>query len=235
MTIDQFYQHMMREIEEGIEDTGIRAGHIKVAVEGGLNEMERRVLVAAARAVNQSRLSMTIHQGLGIGGPEAFRMIEILRQEGVDLARVIFAHVQGTFAERNLKNLVMDPSTWTLRLDYAKQLLAEGVNISIDCFGHQWDGEFIGFILESEWQRLAGLVALLKERRACQIVLGTDTYLKILTRRFGGEGYCRLTNFVIPTLRQLGISDGDIHLMMVENPAKLLSRSEGFVRDYEKE
>ena len=47
---------------------------------------------------------------------------------------------------------------------------------------------------------LAGLVALLRAGYAAQLVLGTDTFMKLLLRRYGGEGYGRLCSFVVPTL-----------------------------------
>jgi phosphotriesterase-related protein len=79
-------------------------------------------------------------------------------------------------------------------------VLDQGANISIDCFGHAWSLELTGWILERDFHRLGGLIALVK-----------------------GEGYCRLTKFVIPSLRDVGVSDFDIRQMTVENPARLLA------------
>ena len=56
-----------------------------------------------------------------------------------------------------------------------------------------------------------------------RLVIATDTFIKILTRRGGGMGYCRLTEFVVPALRDVGVSDFDIRQMTVENPARLLA------------
>jgi phosphotriesterase-related protein len=47
--------------------------------------------------------------------------------------------------------------------------------------------------------------------------------MKMLTRRGGGEGYCRLTRWAIPTLRQLGVSELEIDRLTCGNPAQLLS------------
>jgi hypothetical protein len=38
---------------------------------------------------------------------------------------------------------------------------------------------------------------------------------RTLTRRYGGEGYCRLTNFVIPALKDLDGSAFDLRRMTV--------------------
>ena len=58
-------------------------------------------------------------------------------------------------------------------------------------------------------------------RYSGQIVLGNDVFSKVQTRRFGGTGYRHLVEWVVPTLRDLGVSDYDIRQMTVENPARL--------------
>jgi phosphotriesterase-related protein len=66
-------------------------------------------------------------------------------------------------------------------------------------------------------------VALIKQGYAGQICLGHDVFTKLNTRRGGGEGYTRIQKFIVPTLRRSGVSDSDIHLITVENPARLLA------------
>lgn len=226
MTIEQFVNYMHKEAGEAIDDTGIRAGHLKVAVTD-LSKQQERLLRAAARVSNETGLSLTVHPGFLIGS-DGSRIVKILIEEGMDLERLIVAHLQQFIVECDLRKLVEDPNSWGLKLDYAKNILDQGVNLSIDTFGHYWDVELLGFVRPTEWQKLAGLLALIKAGYSPQLVLGTDTFLKIQTRRFGGEGYARLTRFVVPFLKtQLSVfncvSDFDIHKMTVENPARLLA------------
>ena len=77
---------------------------------------------------------------------------------------------------------------------------------------------------ESDWQRLAGMVALIESGYSSQIVLGTDSGFKHCLRSYGGESYAHLWNYVVPKLRDLGVSEYDIRQMTVENPARLLAR-----------
>ena len=98
-----------------------------------------------------------------------------------------------------------------------------GFNISVDCLGHTWDIELFEYVNQTDWQRLAGLYALINSGYADQIVLGTDTYMNMLVRRFGGEGYCRLTNAIIPMLKIAEVSEKDLDQIMVKNPARLLA------------
>ena len=221
LTLEEHAREMRAEIETGIEDTGIKAGHIKIGMYD-LNEHEERALRAAGRVASETGLSVSIHPGSGIGN-DGRRILRILVEEGTDPKRVVLAHSDSFFSEYELRNLALRPETWGLRLDYAKELLDRGANLALDCFGHYWDVEFRNGVNQTDWQRLGGLVALIQKGYSSQIVLGTDVCLKMLVRRYGGEGYCRLTKSVVPTLRTLGVSDFDIRQMTVVNPARLLS------------
>jgi phosphotriesterase-related protein len=74
-----------------------------------------------------------------------------------------------------------------------------------------------------DWQRMAGLVKLIQEGYARQLVVGTDTFVKLLLRRFGGDGYCRLTSFVAPSLASAGVSQEEIQQITVDNPKRILA------------
>jgi phosphotriesterase-related protein len=221
MRHEEYAAYMLDEIRNGIEGTGIKPGAIKIAVLD-LTEQQEKALRAAGRVVNETGLMLTVHPGFDIGN-DGRRIVKILKEEGVDLERVVIAHGDGFFVSTDLKTLILDPESWHLHIDYHKEILDQGANISIDCFGHQWASEITGWMIEKDWHRLGGLVALIKEGYSQQIVLGTDTFIKILTRRGGGEGYCRLTRFVVPTLRDVGVSDFDIRNMTRRNPARLLA------------
>jgi phosphotriesterase-related protein len=221
MSLEDYYEYMMGEIKDGIEDTGILPGGIKIAITE-LTKQQELVLRAAGRACNESGLMLTVHPGFAIGN-DGRRIVKILKEEGLNLDRVVIAHGDGFFVCSDLKTLITEPDSWHQTTDYHEELLDQGTNISIDCFGHAYAVELAGMMFERDWQRLGGLITLIKAGYSPQIVLGTDTYLKILTRRGGGEGYCRLTKSVTPALREVGVSDFDIRQMTVENPARLLA------------
>jgi phosphotriesterase-related protein len=224
MSTDDYAEYMRKEVEEGIEDTGIKPGHLKVAIEQGFSEQEEKALRAVARVCNETGLPVTIHLGVLLERDAGLDVVKLLQEEGINPERAILCHIQGTFNPMDTRTLIMDPDSWRPNLDVAKQILGSGFNLSVDCFGHHWDAEPLGFMDQTGWQRMAGLVMLMQDGYSGQIVIGTDTFLKTLVRRFGGEGYCRLTDFVTPTLKQLGIPDSDIQKLTVDNPARLLAR-----------
>jgi phosphotriesterase-related protein len=70
---------------------------------------------------------------------------------------------------------------------------------------------------------MAGVLALIGEGYAPQIVMGHDVFTKSQTRRGGGEGFTRIPRFVVPTLRRSEVSDEAIDAITVENPRRILA------------
>lgn len=222
-TLEDMETHMMTEIEEGMEGTGIKPGHVKIAVEEDFSKPEVNALIAGARVARRCGFSLTVHQGMLLPPEGGQKIADLLVKEKMDLNRVVIAHNDGRFVENNLQKRILNPEGWGLKLDTARDLLKRGLNLSIDCFGHYWDAEALGICGVHDWQRLAGLVALIQEGFTSQLVIGTDTFIKLLLRRFGGEGYCRLTNFVVPTLESVNVSQEEIRQITVNNPARILA------------
>lgn len=221
MTVEQLTDHMIKEIEVGILDTGVKAGHIKASLTD-LSARQEMVLRAAARTSKSSGLSVSVHQNLT--SADCLNIVDIMTTEGMDPSRLIISHTDGLLVEHDVNTLVRNSEARGLKLDGPRQLLDRGVNLAIDCFGQLWDHELRSLVLETDWQRLAGVVAFVEAGYTGQIVMGTDSFLKMLTRRYGGEGYCRLTKYVLPKLKDLGMTDYTIRQLTVNNPARLLSR-----------
>ena len=215
--------HMMQEIEKGLEGTDVRPGHVKVAIEENFSEPEVNAVRAGARVARRTGFSMTVHQGMLLPPEGGIQIADLLAEEGVEPDRVVLAHNDGNFVEHDLRKLIGDPTSWGLKLEIARELLRRGFNLSIDCFGHYWDAEVLGVGPTPDWQRMAGLVCLIREGHARQLVLGTDTFVKILLRRFGGDGYCRLTSFVVPSLQSAEVSAEEIRQITIDNPARILA------------
>jgi phosphotriesterase-related protein len=225
-SVDELADWMVGEIEEGIDDSGVRAGQIgEIGVEK-LDEGDRRLLRAAVRAADRTGVSISIHPGFE-DGCDGRAIASVMEDEGVAPERVVIGHGDAFVSEHSIRTLVDDPSSWSLRLDYHRELLARGFNISIDCFGHDWGREDDRWVIETDWQRLAGLVALMREGHADQLVIGCDVFTNSLHRRGGGHGYRYLLDWVLPRLRESGISGAEIEKLTVANPARLLSRESG--------
>jgi phosphotriesterase-related protein len=223
MGVDEMEAYMLDEVENGLEGTDVRPGHVKVAIEEDFAEPEVNALRAGVRVARRTGFSITVHQGRALPPEAGLKIADLLAEEKMDMDRAVIAHNDARFVGHNLQKLILEPEGWRLNLETARALLERGLNLSVDCFGHYWDAEVLGDCAITDWQRMAGLVALIQEGHARQLVLGTDTFVRFLLRRFGGDGYCRLTGFVVPTLKSVGVSEEEIRQITVDNPARILA------------
>jgi phosphotriesterase-related protein len=202
-TMTEFF---VRDITEGVAGTGVKAGMLKCAVdEKGLTEGVERVLRSVARAhVATGGTPITIHtHAAGQHGPA---IVAVLKEEGVDFSRVVLGHSG---------DAVGDP-------DYLTAMADTGLTLGMDRFGID---HFATFTERSD------LVAEMCRRGyAGRMVLAHDTCCYI---DWFGPGrlddlkdwhYLHVSQDVLPYLREHGVPDSDIDLMLVTNPARILAR-----------
>lgn len=221
--IREFMDFMKNEIRNGIDQTGILPGMIKIGISSGFRPAEELLLRAAARVSLETGLSMTVHPCFTMGGGPV-EIVKILKEEKADLERTVIAHM-GAFIlpDGSLKRLITDRSSWRICMDYLHRVLDTGVNVSIELCNES-DREMTGSVCATDWMRLSAIYQLINEEYAPQLVLATDTCAKHMARMYGGEGYGRLTKYAVPVLRDIaGVSPYAIHQMTVKNPARILS------------
>jgi phosphotriesterase-related protein len=201
----------VREIEQGIEGTGIRPGIIKVANDAeGVTPEGEIILRAAARAHRATGLPISTHTWAPARVGE--QQIRIFEEEGVDLGRVYVGH-----------------SNDTTNLDYLLGLLRKGVWLGLDRFpGRQTD-------VTPDWRgRTQTAKALIDAGFAHRIMLGHDRSVARIfdtaeareaRRAANPDGYLFVTRKVLPLLRELGTSEETIHQIMVENPRRFFGGS----------
>jgi len=91
-TADQLARRWIREWVEGIEDTGIRPGFIKIGVDAGrLSEIDKKLVVAAAKTHLATGLTIAAHTG---DGTAALDELATLAENGVDASAFIWVHAQ---------------------------------------------------------------------------------------------------------------------------------------------
>ncbi|GAG00627.1 unnamed protein product, partial [marine sediment metagenome] len=96
---NQLADRWIEEWMNGIENTGIRPGFIKIGVDtGSLSDVHRKLVEAAARAHLKTGLTIASHTGPATA---AFDELEVLKKEGVDPQAFIWIHAQ---IEKKLNN-----------------------------------------------------------------------------------------------------------------------------------
>lgn len=204
-TVEQYEELMVREIEEGIGDTGVRGGVIKFGTGyNQISEAEERVARAAARAHRRTGAPLHSHTE---AGTMALEQVEIMREEGVDLRRLAIAHLT-----RNV-----DP--W-----YHRQVAATGVFLSFDQLSKVKYGP--------ESDRIDATIALIEAGHLEQLLVGGDLARQSdLWSYERGPGLRYVLESWIPRLRsELGERGYDEHrvdeiveTLLVRNPRRYLA------------
>lgn len=187
---------MVKEIVEGIEGSGIKAeviGEIGTS-KGAITPIERKLLAAGARAQTETGRPVSTHTTLGTLGLE---QIEILKENGADLNKVIIGHV----------DLSGD-------IDYILKLIDAGVYVAFDTIGK------INYMPEEK--RLSMLKEICKRGLSDRVVMSMDITRKSHLKIRGGLGYSYLLDTFIPYIKENGINEKDIENMLINNASDIL-------------
>jgi phosphotriesterase-related protein len=193
----------VREIRDGIADTGVRAGILKCASDRpGLTPGVERVLRAVAQAHRVTGVPITTHTPTP-PEPWGLEQQRIFRDEGVDLSRVVIGHSGGT-----------------VDTDYHLALIDNGSYLGFDHFG------LPGITLE---QRVDAVARLCERGHAGRIVLSHDAmcfvdwFPRSIVDASETWRWTYISDEVLPAMRARGIAESDITTMLIDNPRTILS------------
>jgi phosphotriesterase-related protein len=193
---DELADELVREIRDGVGETGIRPGIIgEIGSEKTITALEERVLRAAARAHLQTGLAITTHTARW---PNGLKQLRILEQEGVEPQRVVIGHC----------DTVPSP-------DYHLALARAGAFVEFDTIRGD-NGYDIG-------KRADYVLALVDAGHLERILLSHDVCIRSHLRALGGTGYTYVPTGFADVLRGRGLTDDDIHTLLVDNPRRALA------------
>ncbi|MET0526269.1 MAG: hypothetical protein ABWZ91_15795 [Nocardioides sp.] len=193
-----------RDVIEGIADSGVRAGMLKVVTDSpGMTPDITRVMEAAAIVHGETGVPITTHSNPA-------------RRNGLDQARFLL--------ERGADpgHVVIGHSGDSTDLDYLQALLDLGVLLGIDRFGMAHMG--------SDDARVDVVLELVARGHATQLVLSHDSaYFSRVTppswRRAHAPHWTHdhLSRRIVPRLLERGLRQEDLQTMMVDNARRLLT------------
>jgi len=193
----------IRELREGIDDTGVKAAFLKCAVEHhGLIGDVPRILESIAIASNETGAPVMVHTNSEhkVGLPA----LECLTGHSVPPRKIVIAHM----GDSN-------------DLDYLRAIADQGAWIGCDRFGIDHFNPLP--------DRIRTLTALVNEGYTEQIHLGHDAAcffdFMVGDPAFAEEhpDYLLISNTVLPALLERGITHEQIDQMLVANPARFFS------------
>ncbi|HKG20667.1 MAG TPA: phosphotriesterase-related protein [Blastocatellia bacterium] len=195
----------VRDIEQGIANTGVKAGILKCATDQpGLTPGVERVLRAVARAHRLTGVPISTHTHAGTRrGLEQQRVFE---EEGVDLSRVVIGH-----------------SGDTTDVSYLEEIVARGSYLGMDRFG-------IDVLLPFQ-ERVETVARMCERGHSGRMVLSHDAACfndwlpeAALPAVLPNWHYLHIHNDVIPALKERGVTDRQIETMLVDNPREIFER-----------
>ena len=197
--IDHVAGLFVRDIREGIGESGVKAAIIKCATDtAGVTSVIEKVLRASARAQKATGVPISTHTWAAGRTGEAQQAI--FAQEGVDLGRVIIGH-----------------SGDSDDLGYLRGLMERGSTIGMDRFG-------LDNFLPTE-KRVEVLARLCAEGYASKMVLSHDA--NCWSDMISEEGkrrtrphwhYNHISDDILPALRKAGVTEDQLDQMLVRNP-----------------
>ncbi|MET7466171.1 phosphotriesterase-related protein [Nonomuraea sp. NPDC005501] len=199
---DRLAEFFVRDLTDGIGRTGVKAAILKCATDQpGMTKGCERVFRAVAEAHLETGAPIATHShSPSRGGLEQQRLLASL---GVDLGRVVIGHAGDS-----------------TDVAYLEELVANGSFIGMDRFG-------IGTISPFE-DRVAVVAALCERGHAGRMVLGHDSYCfndrfdaEVVRRRHPDYHLLHVSRDVLPELRRRGVTEEQIHQMLVDNPRRI--------------
>ena len=203
-SIEELVETVVLEVTEGADGTDIRTGLLKSGVGRPVIEgREAKCARAVARAQLRTGLAITTHTSASSrfevpGGNLGMQHLNLFEEEGVDPARVIIGH---TDENVDIRNLVA--------------MARRGAYLQFDVIGK------LHWMLDETRVELLG--QLVEKGYGDRLLLSSDRCREMELKARGGPGYDHVLRDFVPRLREAGFDESTIHLVLVENPARVLS------------
>jgi phosphotriesterase-related protein len=205
-SIDEIADLMIHDIKVGIQNTKNRAGFIKIATdEPGITPDVEKVIRAAAIAHKETKVPIMTHSNAH--KRNGLDQQRILKEEGVDLGRVLIGHVGDSDD-----------------INYIKKIIENGSYVGLDRYG-------LDLFLPIE-KRNEVLMRLIREGYIDKIMLSQDYCCNIDWGIARPENKPKLApkwsmslllEEVLPELKKMGLRDDHIHTIFIENPKRYFS------------
>ncbi len=187
---EQLAKRWIAEFENGIEDTGIKPGFIKISVNeaDALSEVDQKLVRAAAITHSNTGLTIASHTGTW---KTAAQEVKILQEMGVEPSEFVWVHAQ---AEENFQNYI--------------QAAHLGVWISLDGIG--WAIEpYVNRLVFAKENGILG-----------NVLISHDAGWYDPSKVVGGDfqPFTNIFEKLIPILNEKGFTEKDWNLLLIENP-----------------
>jgi phosphotriesterase-related protein len=197
---DWIAELFVREIREGIDDTGVKAAFLKCAVERhGIVGDVPRMLAAAAAAAVETGVPVMVHTNAS--AQTGLLALDALTKAGVDPKRIVIAHA----GDSN-------------DLDYLRAIADTGASLGCDRFSIEH--------FNPDANRVETLAALVAEGYTDRVHLGHDAAcfydFMVGNPPFADEqpDYLHISRNIVPALLAAGVTQAQVDEMLIESPRR---------------
>ena len=198
----------IKEIEDGIGHSGIRAGLIKIATgDGKVSDYERRMLTAATAAAKATGVRLISHtENCSCGHDQ----IDIVTEGGVLAHHLLVGHCDGRDDH-----------------DYQASLAARGAYVGFDRFGLE--------VFNSDANRMRNLKQMIDAGYRDQVIVSQDKVncwlgnipgvgtAEDIARIVPNWTMTHLFERIFPELLRMGVSQADLDALLLDNPRRFFS------------
>jgi phosphotriesterase-related protein len=210
LPVEEIEAIYVKELTEGIGETGIRAGLVKVATgRGTISEYEKKLLVAGGRAAAAVGCPVITHTDQASLGLE---QIALLTAQGVPAHRILVGHSDGRDDH-----------------DYHRALADRGAYVGFDRFGIE--------VLISDDKRIESVGKMVDAGYARSLCLSHDatcaawlgrpvfaghyvTTAEAIAASMPSWESTHLFKRILPRLRERGVTEADLQTILVDNPRR---------------
>lgn len=209
LPLEEITEIYVGEIRDGIGETGIRAGAVKIATGSRVvSEYERKLVTAGARAARETGVPIISHTQDATCGQD---QIDIVTGEGCPAHQLLVGHSDGT------------EDVW-----YQRGLAERGAYVGFDRFGIS--------MFQPDEVRVRNVVELIEAGHVQRLLLSHDSIVCWLGRPAGVAGSfeellaalpdwrsTHLFKKIIPQLLERGVSKDDVETLLVGNPRRFFA------------
>ena len=202
---DRIAGMLVREITEGVDESGVRAGIIgeQGTYQGPMTQREKVVFRASALAALETGAAVSTHTYLG---RNALDQIDVLTSQGLAPDRIVIGHLDDA-----------EPD-----LDLIREITARGAYAQLDGIGYEYYTETLGIQMTTDRVRARALRRLAEEGLADRIITASDFCRKRHLKVRGGPGLAHLLTGFRRLAEEEGVPAEVLDRCMITNPARLL-------------
>jgi len=197
---------LVKEVTEGVGDTGIRAGIIgeQGTYTGPMTDREAVVFRASAMAAVETGVAVTTHTHLG---RNALDQIDVLTSQGLDPDRIVIGHLADG-----------EPD-----LDLIREIINRGAWAQFDDIGYEYYTERLQVQMTTDVVRAGKLRQLAEEELTDHVILGSDFGMQRHLQSRGGPGLVVMAEGFWTTAEAEGVPTEVLEQCMITNAATVLT------------